>query len=70
MESNLLFRQWANSPVMNPELIQLSNLNMILLSVKLDFLLTSFVLGLESYFLLQGTLEKVKKRINLVLGDW
>lgn len=57
---------------MNPELIQLRNLYMILLSIKLDFLLTSFMLGLDSYFLLQGTLEKLKKRIILfwVIGNF
>ena len=57
---------------MNPELIQLRNLYMIPLSIKLDFLLTSFMLGLDSHFLLQGTLEKLKKRIILfwVIGNF
>ena len=45
---------------------------MIPLSIKLDFLLTSFMLGLDSHFLLQGTLEKLKKRIILfwVIGNF
>lgn len=55
---------------MNPEFIQLRNLYMILLSIKLDFLLTSFYARFGFSLFIARYTGKIEEKDNLVLGDW
>lgn len=51
---------------MNPELIQLRNSYMILLSIKLRLSLTSFMLGLQIPTLFKCVHLKIEEKDNLV----